>query len=358
MNDFYSIGNLIKLLSYRIHRVDMKYIKGISSNEVASIRHPRVRGFRDATTYFKNVGMFAPILAIPHPIFVSLPEVYQSWLEGDKAVEFEFYSDAVKAFRRIRQKNPDEGVAVRTYIVGTKEPHLPGYRSSSIFDEESLVQAIDSTFLQAKEYGDIAQQVGIILHPFKNPGLNLSGEIITSCSLDGRVSRVAVVQGAAEGAHKITEVPEYLVLFDETDLGSSMFRLATKVLEYKKPELREVYVVDSNQLEIDKKNIEEKQIRQISLKKILHLTEELKSLEWYVERPLIVEFTVVNERANLIDFRDADIRNPVHGVNLVDGSAEEFILKYTGQLRRWIFRKNGRRILEDDYVICVTDPEM
>lgn len=341
--------------------LDMRYIKNILSKDLQDVKHPRVIGFREATKYVRGdwSEMRGSSIVVPHPIYVSNPQAYLDWLSGDEYAELEVMMESLKAFEKIRKNNPEEGVAVRSYIVGRKESHLPGYRSSCIFDKEKLPRAVKSVFQQASNYEDIVQQTGIIMHPFKNPGINPSGEVITSCSKDRRVSRVAVVPGCAEGAHKIPEVPEYLVLFQKRGMSLDSAHAETKVLEYKKPKLDRVYVVNSDQLEIGMKKIDTEKTKSISLRGILRLCEELKGLEAHMDKPQIVEFTITsNDQLNLIDFRDVDPQNPLHGVYLEVGTAEEFIQEYTGKTSRELFRKNGREFFEESFDMYWETPSL
>lgn len=145
----------------------MQYVKDIADYHSKS---DRIEGWRPLLEF--NLKIPTPVKTITHEGF----EYYKK-----NKVTGQLKEEVLTAFEEIRLKNPQRGVYVgRGYFVpGLQAP--PGPRSSSVKSPEVVLSEVEKLFEFAinNNFDKPGSEINIIMHPFINPIVPMSGGCIT-----------------------------------------------------------------------------------------------------------------------------------------------------------------------------------
>ncbi len=165
----------------------MKFVKDISEY---SSKSERIEGWRPLTTAGLN---------IPNPVKVVTHEGFLFFKEH--GVTGELKEEVLNAYREIGERNPGRGVyAGRGYYV----PNLqspPGPRSASVRSESVILEEVQKLFEFAinSKFDIPGAEINLIMHPFINPVLPMSGGCITPSGRHKDELIVEAIYGNDEG---------------------------------------------------------------------------------------------------------------------------------------------------------------
>lgn len=131
---------------------------------------PRIIGFQK----LKKVG-----LPIPEPIYILTHEAFKDYEK--KGLSGELVEQIEAIYKKIKEKNPRKGIAIRrAYIVpGMESP--PGPRSSSTTEFFVILKEVKKIFDFAvnNKFNVTGSEIAIFLHPYINPKIPLGGGCVT-----------------------------------------------------------------------------------------------------------------------------------------------------------------------------------
>lgn len=165
----------------------MQYVKDIAEYRSKS---DRIEGWRPLLEFGLKIP--TPVKTVTHEGFIFYKK---------NKVTGQLKDEVLAAFEEIRQKNPDRGVYVgRGYFVpGLQAP--PGPRSSSVKSPDVALSEVEKLFEFAinNNFDKPGAEINIIMHPFINPIVPMSGGCITPSRHSKSDLIVEAIYGNDEG---------------------------------------------------------------------------------------------------------------------------------------------------------------
>ena len=165
----------------------MQFVKDIADYHSKS---DRIEGWRPLLEFGLKIP--TPVKTVTHEGFIFYKK---------NKVTGQLKDEVLAAFEEIRQKNPDRGVYVgRGYFVpGLQAP--PGPRSSSVKSPDVALSEVEKLFEFAinNNFDKPGAEINIIMHPFINPIVPMSGGCITPSRHSKSDLIVEAIYGNDEG---------------------------------------------------------------------------------------------------------------------------------------------------------------